>query len=173
MAGSTVISPGTRIAGPLFSKDDLTIDGTVEGPVTGEGRVTIGPSADVHGEVCGSEVTIAGPLRWNVRATVSIRLLSSAEVQGDLAAPRIAIDEGAVLEGQVRMLRKPAAAAAATTATARPAEAKPTPTPTKSSAVSTAPPPKAPANASPPPATAREIPTLAVPGKKTLVRRTR
>jgi cytoskeletal protein CcmA (bactofilin family) len=147
MPGSTVISSGTRIAGPLFSKDDLTIEGTVEGPISGEGRVVIGTSADVRGEVRGREVTIAGPLKWSVHATVSIRLLDSAEVQGDLSAPRIAIDEGAVFEGQVRMLRNPAPAAI-------PIEAPPAQAPTA-------------------PAAAREIPALAVPGKKALVRRTR
>lgn len=179
MAGSTVISSGTRITGPLFSKDDLTIDGTVEGPVVGEGRVTIGRSADVRGEVRGREVTIAGPLKWSVHATVSIRLLESAEVQGDLTAPRIAIDEGAVFEGQVRMLRK----TATDSVTARAPESRPSsgsgpPTPSVPSATSAPPSPKVPVtapSAAPSPAAlaGRQIPTLAVPGKKTLVRRTR
>jgi cytoskeletal protein CcmA (bactofilin family) len=99
----TVIGPETRIAGALSGKDELVVEGTVDGTVSGDGAVTIAAGSTVNGDVRGREVVIAGVLRHNVFATQSVRLLATAEVYGDIATPRIAIDEGAVFEGQIRM----------------------------------------------------------------------
>jgi cytoskeletal protein CcmA (bactofilin family) len=144
----TVISPDTRVAGALTGKDDLIVDGTVEGPVTGEASVTIGATAKVNGEVRGRDVIVGGKLSHNVFASASIRLLASAEVLADLHAPRVAIDEGAVFDGKIKMRKQAAEAPAAT----------PAPVPQVA--------PVAPA-----PRT-REIPSLPEMGKTKLSRRT-
>ena len=108
----TVIGPETRIAGPLHGKDDLEVHGTVEGPVHGEASVTIAAGARIGGEVRGRDVIIGGELQHPVFATGLLRLLSTANVTGDIEAPRIAIDEGAQFDGQIRMHKKTAAAPA-------------------------------------------------------------
>jgi cytoskeletal protein CcmA (bactofilin family) len=63
----------------------------IEGSVTAEGDLVV-------------EGTIVG----DVRTTGSVRLLATAEVKGDLEAARVAIEDGAVFEGQVRLRRVPA-----------------------------------------------------------------
>ena len=57
-----MIGPQTRVAGPLSGKDDLVIEGTVEGTVQGEALVTIAAGARVNGEVRGRDVIVAGRL---------------------------------------------------------------------------------------------------------------
>src|SRR5262249_789034 len=106
----TVIGPRTRIAGALASLDALVGEGTGEGPIHGEAAVIIKAGARVGGAVRGRDVTIAGELAHAVFATGVVRLLATAKLAGDIEAPRISIDEGAVFEGQVRM-RKPVAPA--------------------------------------------------------------
>lgn len=101
----TVIGPETRVHGALHGKDDLLVEGIVEGSVTGEATVTIAAGSTVTGEVRGREVVIAGALGHSVYATHAVRLLATAEVRGDIHAPRMSIDEGALFEGQVRMDR--------------------------------------------------------------------
>ncbi len=54
----------------------------------------------------GRDVVVAGKLAHNVFATHTVHLQASAELHGDIEAPRVAIDEGAVFEGQVRMKRR-------------------------------------------------------------------
>src|SRR6478735_9752066 len=117
----TLIGPDTRVAGPLSGKDDLVVEGTVDGPVEGAAQVTIAAGARVAGEVRGRDVVVAGLLTHNVYATGTVRLLASAEVRADIEAPRIAIDEGAVFEGEVRMVRAPAAVKPAVPAAVPPA----------------------------------------------------
>lgn len=109
----TVIGPETRIAGPLRGKDDLEVHGTVEGPVHGEAAVTIAAGARIGGEVRGRDVVIGGELAHPVYASGLVRLLSTANLTGDIEAPRVAIDEGAQFDGQIRMKKPPAAAVAA------------------------------------------------------------
>jgi cytoskeletal protein CcmA (bactofilin family) len=137
----TVIGPLTHIAGPLTGKDDLEVHGTVDGPVVGEAAVTIAAGARISGEVRGRDVIVGGDLAHAVFATGTVHLLASALVTGDIEAPRVAIDEGAVFDGQIRMRRKAPAPLAV---------------------------PAAPVQAVP---AVRAIPELAAPGRKTLIRK--
>lgn len=143
----TVVGPETRIAGPLSGKDDLEVHGTVDGPVHGEASVTIAVGARIGGEVRGRDVIIGGELAHPVFASGTVRLLASAVVTGDIEAPRIAIDEGAVFDGQVRMRRK-----------AAPSQPQPVVSPPPSPSPSVVP-------------QARAIPELAAPGRKALIRK--
>ena len=154
----TVIGPETRIAGPLSGKDDLEVYGTVDGPVRGEASVTIAAGARIGGEVRGRDVIIGGELAHPVFASGTVRLLATAVVTGDIESPRLAIDEGAVFDGQIRMRKKPAPAAAAST----------TVTPPPSPMTSHVAVPAAPVQAMP---ATRAIPELAAPGRKALIRK--
>src|SRR5262249_21076222 len=102
----TVIGPETRVGGPLRGKDDILVEGAVDGPVEGDATVTIARGARVEGPVHGRDVVVGGTLRHPVIAAASARMLQTAEVYADITAPRIAMDEGAVFEGQMRMGRR-------------------------------------------------------------------
>lgn len=158
----THIGPETRVAGPLSGKDDLTVEGTVDGPVDGAAQVLIAAGARVAGEVRGRDVVVGGTLTHNVYATGTIRLLATADVRADLIAPRIAIDEGAQFEGQVKMTRAAAPQpqpVAAAPVVAPPVAATPVAAPVVRPVT-----PAAPAS--------REIPSLPAIGKRKIVRRT-
>lgn len=163
----TVIGPGTRIAGALQGKDDLEVHGTIDGPVHGEAAVTIAAGARIGGEVRGRDVIVGGELTHPVFATGVVRLLATAKLTGDIEAPRIAIDEGATFEGQVRMRKPTAGAPLAALKPAAPAAAAPAAAAPAAAAV--APPTRPAAPAKPP---VREIPQLAAPGRRPLVRKT-
>jgi cytoskeletal protein CcmA (bactofilin family) len=158
----TVIGPETRIAGPLSGKDDLEVHGTVDGPVRGEASVTIAAGARIAGEVRGRDVIIGGELAHPVFATGTVHLLATAVVTGDIESPRLAIDEGAVFDGQIRMRKKPAPAATA------PTTASTTVTPPATPMTSHVAVPAAPVQAMP---ATRAIPELAAPGRKALIRK--
>ena len=188
----TVIGPETRIAGALSGKDDLEVYGTVDGAVHGDAAVTIAVGARIGGEVRGRDVTVGGELTHAVFASGLVRLLATARLTGDIEAPRIAIDEGAVFEGQVRMRgsagsRQPSAASRQPSPTApevaSPAQpavaAEPPGRPPQRTATAPAPAPSRtpPTSGAPtrPSATAapatRAIPELAAPGRKPLIRK--
>jgi cytoskeletal protein CcmA (bactofilin family) len=95
--GSSVV-----IKGELQAQEDVVIAGRVEGTVSVEGHlVVVEPGGHVKADVVAKGVVIAGTVSGSVVAEERIELRSTARVQGELSAPRIAIAEGATLSGRV------------------------------------------------------------------------
>ncbi len=95
--GKTVV-----VRGELKGSEDLVIDGQVEGTVQlTEGRLTIGPTANVAADLTARDVLILGHLHGNVVATGRVELRAGSVVDGDVRAHRLAIEDNAVFRGKV------------------------------------------------------------------------
>jgi cytoskeletal protein CcmA (bactofilin family) len=102
--GSTVIGKSVIIRGELSGKEDLYIDGDVQGTITlPDNCLTIGPNAQVRADVNAQEVVIFGSLTGNISSTGRVDLRQSAIVKGDILAGRLSIEESAVLSGKVEL----------------------------------------------------------------------
>jgi cytoskeletal protein CcmA (bactofilin family) len=102
--GSTVIGKSVTIRGELSGKEDLYMDGTVEGTITLAGsRLTVGPNAHVMADLDAHDVVVYGFVEGNIRATGRIELRESAVVKGDIAAARLSIEENASIKGRVEL----------------------------------------------------------------------
>jgi cytoskeletal protein CcmA (bactofilin family) len=105
--GSTVIGRSVTIRGELSGKEDLFMDGVVEGTIALlEGRLTVGPNARLMADVQARDVVIFGLVEGNIRATGRIELRESAVVRGDLFAERLSIEENASITGRVELLER-------------------------------------------------------------------
>jgi cytoskeletal protein CcmA (bactofilin family) len=118
------IGKSVVIKGELNGSEDLTIEGQVEGKIELRQNVlTIGPNARIKAQVFAKSVIILGEVTGNVSATEKVDIRDNGSVDGDIAAPRVAIAEGAHFRGSIDMQRtgdkgkggesKPAAAAVA------------------------------------------------------------
>ncbi|HUD22150.1 MAG TPA: polymer-forming cytoskeletal protein [Acidobacteriaceae bacterium] len=102
--GSTVIGRSVTIRGDVAGKEDLYMDGVVEGTVAlPENRLTVGPNARVLADVEAREVVIFGLVEGNLHATGRVELRESAVVKGDIFAARLSIEENASIKGRVDM----------------------------------------------------------------------
>ena len=100
--GSTVIGKSVTIRGEVAGKEDLYMDGVVEGTIAlPENRLTVGPNARVMADVNAHEVVIFGLVEGNLRASGRIELRASAVVKGDIIAERLSIEENASMKGRV------------------------------------------------------------------------
>jgi cytoskeletal protein CcmA (bactofilin family) len=124
----TVVNIGKSVVikGELNGSEDLTIEGHVEGKIELRQNVlTIGPNGRIKAQVFAKSVIILGEVTGNVTATEKVDIRDNGSVDGDIAAPRVAIAEGAHFRGSIDMQRtagkpgeqkapdaKPAAAAA-------------------------------------------------------------
>ncbi len=103
---ASVISSGLKIRGEISGTSDLHIEGEAHGKIRlSGGRVSVGPNGTVQADVDAREIVVEGTLQGNLKATESVRLGPSSRVQGSVTAPRIGIDDGARLRGQVEMVR--------------------------------------------------------------------
>ena len=94
------------VKGQLMAAEDIHIAGRVEGDIQLEEHVlTVQSTADLNAAVVAKSVVIQGAVRGDIVAAQTIALQHSASVAGKLAAPRIAINEGANFNGKVETTR--------------------------------------------------------------------
>jgi cytoskeletal protein CcmA (bactofilin family) len=100
------IGKSVVIKGELNGSEDLTIEGMVEGKIELRQNVlTIGPNAKIKAQVFAKSVIILGEIVGNVAATDKVDIRDNGSVDGDIAAPRVAIAEGAHFRGSIDMQR--------------------------------------------------------------------
>ena len=110
--GSTVIGRSVTINGELSGKEDLYMDGVVEGTISlPESRLTVGPNARVLADVDARDVVIYGLVEGNVRATGRVELRESGVMKGDIVAGRLSIEENATIKGKVEVSEATSSAA--------------------------------------------------------------
>jgi cytoskeletal protein CcmA (bactofilin family) len=90
------------VKGDIVSTEDLVIDGQVQGTIElGDHSLTIGPGASVIADLVAKTVMISGTLKGNVISSEKVELKSTANVEGDISAPKLLMEDGAALSGKV------------------------------------------------------------------------
>jgi cytoskeletal protein CcmA (bactofilin family) len=98
------IGKSITIKGDLSGNEDLQIDGTVEGRIDlPNNQLTIGAEGRVKAEVHAKAVVVIGHVTGNLSAADRIHVEATGIVDGDVKAPRLVIQEGAMLNGSVEM----------------------------------------------------------------------
>ena len=98
------ISSGTIIKGEIVSPYDIRIDGTFEGKIQSKGRVVIGESANIKGDVICENVDLWGKIEGNVFVKDSLALMDGCSVNGNLHARRLSVELGSIFNGNCRMI---------------------------------------------------------------------
>ena len=99
---SARIGKSIVICGEVKGSEDLILDGRVEGTVSlSEGRLTIGPNAEIAADLTAKDVLILGHVQGNIIAGGRVELRAGCNVQGDIRALRLAIEDNAVFRGKV------------------------------------------------------------------------
>lgn len=102
MARTSIIGPTSIVIGNLSGRGDLEIAGRVQGDVDVLGLVHVREEGTVLGSIRAQDVRVAGHVEGNVTARASLVLQAGANMQGDLTAVRLGIEEGARIHGSVR-----------------------------------------------------------------------
>jgi cytoskeletal protein CcmA (bactofilin family) len=96
------IGKSVVICGEVKGSEDLIVDGRIEGTVTlTESRLTIGPNASVQADLFARDVLILGTVQGNVVASGRVELRAGCNVEGDIRALRLAIEDNAGFRGKV------------------------------------------------------------------------
>jgi cytoskeletal protein CcmA (bactofilin family) len=95
-----------HVKGEISGNEDLYIEGTVEGLVQlGEGKLTVGATANVTADVIAREVVVCGKVKGNVHAKGKIEIKKDGSVIGDLTTAQIIIEDGAYFKGSIEIDR--------------------------------------------------------------------
>jgi len=103
-SADAVLTRGICIKGELTGKADLIIDGDLQGSIRlNESRLTVGQSGSIQADIEAREIFVYGRVDGDLRGRERVVLANSCRVEGDLEAPRVAIEDGARFNGRVEM----------------------------------------------------------------------
>ena len=98
------ISAGTVIKGEILSPTDIRIDGTFEGRVQSKGRVVVGESAVIKGDIVCENVDLWGKVEGNLFVKDTLSLKEGCVVDGNLHIRRLAVELGATFNGNCKTI---------------------------------------------------------------------
>jgi cytoskeletal protein CcmA (bactofilin family) len=100
---TTFISPSTTIVGKISGKGAYVFCGTVEGDCDIDGPLTVADGARWKGTLKANDIVVAGIVDGDVIAKKRVEIAGTARVMGSLCGHSIAVAEGAVIEGEIKV----------------------------------------------------------------------
>lgn len=97
------INSDTLIEGSIKATGNLRIDGTLKGSLECKGRVVVGPSGKIEGEIRCENAEIEGTIQANITVNDLLTLKSTAKLTGDIITKKLSIEPGAVFAGSCTM----------------------------------------------------------------------
>ena len=98
------ISAGTVIKGEILSPNDIRIDGTFEGKITSKGRVVLGETAVVKGDIVCNNIDLWGKVDGNVYVKDTLSLKEGCTMNGNLHVRRLSVELGATFNGSCKTI---------------------------------------------------------------------
>ena len=99
------IGPSMTVKGQVYSREELYVDGEIEGSIEMQHRLTVGPHGKVRAAVKAKEVVVEGSIDGNVSAAEKIIIRAKGSLVGDIKTAGIAIDDGAYFKGSIDIAR--------------------------------------------------------------------
>ncbi len=93
------LGPDTEFEGQLKFIGTIRLDGRFKGKISGSGNLIVGEKARIDAEIRVAGIVVSGRVSGNIRADESIEILVPGKVTGDVQAPNVVIQKGAILKG--------------------------------------------------------------------------
>jgi cytoskeletal protein CcmA (bactofilin family) len=98
----SLIGKNITITGDISATEDLVVEGRVTGKIQlSESRLTVGEDGYAQSHISAREVVICGRVDGQIHASERVELRHTAQVTGDIVAPRLVIHQDAVIKGSV------------------------------------------------------------------------
>ena len=107
-----IIGGGTTIKGDIDCKGDMRIDGKITGNINISGKIVVGPTGDINGQITCKNSEVEGTIDGKIFVAELLVLKSTASVLGDISTTKLAIEPGATFTGNCKMDGKAQANAA-------------------------------------------------------------
>ena len=98
-----LISQGTEIKGDIISTGDIRIDGALIGTLNTKGKVVVGPTGKITGEIICKSSEISGYIEGKICVTQILNLKASSKIMGDIETIKLSIEPGAIFTGKCKM----------------------------------------------------------------------
>lgn len=100
---TTYVAASTTIVGTIAGKGAYVFCGTIEGDCDIEGPLTLAAGGHWKGTLKATDIVVAGVVEGDVVAKQRVEILGTARIMGSLSGNSIAVAEGAIIEGEIRV----------------------------------------------------------------------
>lgn len=104
---AAVIGSSMIIIGEIYSREELLVDGEVDGKLELQHRVTVGPNGKVRATIKAREVVVFGNVQGDVEVSDKITIKKGGSLVGDIRTAGIVIDDGAYFKGSIDIVKAP------------------------------------------------------------------
>lgn len=98
-----LIAKGTKITGDIISDGDIRIDGELKGNIISKGRLVVGDTGIIQGEIKCNTSEISGEVTGKLVIAELLSLKASSKVSGDVSTGKLSIEPGSVFSGTCQM----------------------------------------------------------------------
>jgi cytoskeletal protein CcmA (bactofilin family) len=98
-----MIGKGTSIKGDIRSDGDFRVDGILQGSIQSNGKIVVGVSGSIEGDVTCQNADLSGQVKATIRVKELLSLKATSRVTGDVYTGKLAIEPGAKFSGTCNM----------------------------------------------------------------------
>jgi cytoskeletal protein CcmA (bactofilin family) len=98
-----MLGAGTTIKGDIQSNGDFRVDGTLVGSIQSKGKIVIGETGNVEGEVVCRNADVSGKVKAQITVSELLTLKSTAKLSGEITTSKLSIEPGAKFSGTCNM----------------------------------------------------------------------
>jgi len=99
-----MIGPSIKIKGEISGDEDLLIQGQVEGTISLKAhQVVVGESGQVSADILAKTIKIDGKVNGDITGTENVVISKLGNVRGNIIAPRVLLEDGAIFKGSIDM----------------------------------------------------------------------
>jgi cytoskeletal protein CcmA (bactofilin family) len=97
------IAQGTSIVGDLNSNGDFRIEGKLKGTITANGRIVIGETGEIEGDMSCQHADISGKVIGNIKVEELTMLKQHSQFEGTIITKQLTVEPGAIFTGECQM----------------------------------------------------------------------
>lgn len=101
-----LLCEGTVIVGDIKTKNDIRIDGIIKGKILTSGRLVVGNTAKIEGDIECVNIDVMGVILGNITASSTVSLKAPAKVIGNIVSAVLSMEQGVFFNGNCQMVKK-------------------------------------------------------------------
>lgn len=101
---TTYIAATTKITGTITGQGAYVFCGIVEGDCDINGPLTLAEGGRWQGTMKAADIVVAGTVEGDVVAKQRVEIAGTARITGSLSGNSIAVAEGAIIEGEIKVM---------------------------------------------------------------------
>ncbi len=98
-----IIASGTQLTGDIKANGDFRIDGALKGTISVKGKLVVGPTGTIDGEIDCQNADVLGEIKGRINVSELLSLKSTAKLNCDIVTSKISIEPEALFTGNCSM----------------------------------------------------------------------